>query len=302
MSTNELDVQIYKQLRSEGATYQEIADGMNVSLSRVYRALNGVKHKAAPTVEMPTIFVIGDTQCRAGEDLSYMKWIANYIKTEQPKIIVHIGDHYDMSSLSSYDKGKLLAEGKRFHEDLEAGDYGLDCIEAAIASVPNYNPRKIVTLGNHEERIMRWVQENPEFSGYVGYDLLGFKDHGWEVYDYLKPVDVHGIKFVHYLANPMSGKPLGGTVKSRLAKVRSSFVMGHQQTLECCLEPMPLEDGKFQIGIIVGACYPHDEGYKGYQGNKHFRGGVLLYEVQAGAALFMPVSLDYMKRKYEESL
>ena len=45
MSNNELDVQIYKQLRSEGATYQEIADGMNVSLSRVYRALNGTKPK-----------------------------------------------------------------------------------------------------------------------------------------------------------------------------------------------------------------------------------------------------------------
>ena len=62
MSNNELDVQVYKQLRSEGATYQEIADGMNVSLSRVYRALNGTKPKATPTVELPTIFVIGDTQ------------------------------------------------------------------------------------------------------------------------------------------------------------------------------------------------------------------------------------------------
>lgn len=301
MSNKEQIRAVYQQLRDEGATYDEIAKGMNVPLSRVYRMLNKDRPKPYKPPVYPTIFVIGDTQCRWGEDLTYMKWIANYIKCKRPSIIVLIGDHYDMASLSSYDEGKLNGEGRRFHEDIAAGDLGLQYIDEAIKSVPKYKPRKVVTLGNHEERIMRWVESHPQFAGSIGYDVLGFKKYGWEVYDYLKPVDIHGIKFVHFLANPNTGKPLGGTVKSRLAKVRSSFVMGHQQTLECCLEPMPLEDGKFQIGIIVGASYPHDESYKGYQGNKHFRGGVLLYEVKDGAALFMPVSLDYMKRKYEES-
>ena len=41
------------------------------------------------------------------------------------------------------------------------------------------------------------------------------------------------------------------------------------------------------------------EGYKGHTGNNHFRGGVMLTEVNDGFALPSPVSLDYMRKVYE---
>lgn len=246
----------------------------------------------------PTIFVIPDTQCKQGVDLGYMHWIGNYISLKKPDIIIHLGDHYDMAALSSYDKGQLSAEGRRVKADMDAGDEGIRILESYIRKVPNYNPRRVVTLGNHEDRIDRFVNTHPEFEGYIGTDKLAFADFGWEVYPFLTPVEVCGINFVHYIQNPMTGKPLGGTALNRLKAVGESFVMGHVQTYDFCQRPLQLS-GRMQIGLIVGACYEHDEGYKGVQGNHHFRGCVMLYDCADGYAMHKPIQLSYLKEVYE---
>lgn len=251
--------------------------------------------------KLPTIFVIGDTQCKQGIDLDYLHWVGAYIARKQPDIIVHIGDHYDMASLSTYDKGQLSAEGRRVKADIEAGDAGLEILESYIKSVDGYCPRKVVTLGNHEERIDRFVSTHPEFEGFMGTDKLAFTTYGWEVFPFLTPANICGINFVHFVQNGMTGKPLGGTVLTRLKNVGESFVMGHQQVLDTALRYLPLS-GKPQIGVIVGACYVHQEGYKGVQGNHHFRGCVMLYECQDGYAMTKPVSLNHMRELYEGAL
>lgn len=246
----------------------------------------------------PTIFVIPDTQCKQGVPLDYLHWVGAYIARKKPDIIVHIGDHYDMASLSTYDKGKLSAEGRRVREDIDAGDKGIEILEHYINSVEGYKPRKVVTLGNHEDRIDRYVQENPELQGFMGTEFLAFAKHGWEVYPFLKPVNICGINFVHYLPNTMTGKPMGGTSLSRLKNVGESYVMGHVQTYDFCQRPLQLS-GRKQIGLIVGACYQHDEGYKGYQGNHHFRGCVMMYECHDGYAMHKAITLDHLKESYD---
>lgn len=246
---------------------------------------------------LPTIFVIGDTQCKQGINMEYMSWIGYYIAKKRPDIIIHIGDHYDMAALSSYDKATLKAEGRRVKKDIEAGDLGLKLIEDEIKKVRGYNPRKIVTLGNHEERIDRYVSYNPEFEGFMGTDKLAFSDYGWEVVPFLKPCVVEGISFQHFVANVMTGKPLGGNALNILKNSGKSFVMGHKQVLDIAIKPVL--GGGHQLGVVVGACYEHDEGYKGYQGNNHFRGCVMLYEVEDGFALPKPVSLNHMRKVYE---
>ena len=300
-----------------GKGYSEIAKSLGkpyfTITTHIHRHLKSGKFDTAPASPLnwdwvqieppkrsrnPTIFVIGDTQCKQGIDLEYMHWIGAYIARKKPDIIVHLGDHYDMASLSSYDKSTLSAEGRRVLHDIDAGDTGLDIIQQYIDDVPEYNPRKVVTLGNHEDRIDRFVSLNPEFQGFMGTDKLAFASYGWEVYPFLKPVNICGINFVHYLANTMTGKPLGGSALSRLKQVGESYVMGHQQVFDYAERPLQLS-GKKQLGIIVGACYNHDEGYKGYQGNHHFRGCVMLYECSDGYALHKNVTLQHMQDLYE---
>ena len=249
-----------------------------------------------PMQSKQTILVIADTQCKSEEDLEYMLWIGHYIAEKQPDVIVHIGDHYDFPSLSSYDKGKSSAEGKRLFKDIEAGNIGFEYLNMSMQKHKNYHPRKIFCLGNHEHRLDRYIDDNPELIGTLGTDFLPFDKYGWEVHPFLKPVEVNGIFFVHYLANPFSGKPYGGNAMNILKTVGRSFVVGHKQCLDIAIRPTI--DGKQQIGIVNGACYDHNESYKGYQGNNHFRGLTVLHEAQDGFAVPMFVSLEYMKEKY----
>jgi hypothetical protein len=250
------------------------------------------------------ILVIPDIQAKPGVDLSHLEWCGKYIADKRPDVIVNLGDTFDMESLSSYDKGKLSAEGRRFKDDLEAGKKALRLLLAPLKELQEkqrndrkkvYNPRLVFCMGNHEERADRVASLNPEFAGYIGSDLLGI-DEDWEVYGFLQPVEIDGIFFVHYLANPMTGRPYSGTAMNQLKTVGRSFVVGHKQVLDIAIRPTL--DGKHQIGIVAGAFYQHDEDYKGPTGNNHWRGIVMLNEVNDGYGDVMPISISYLKRKY----
>jgi hypothetical protein len=153
---------------------------------------------------------------------------------------------------------------------------------------------KVCVTGNC--RIMRHVEANPELEGFLGYDNLQYKKMGWEVYDFLEPAIVEGICFIHYFPNPMTGKPYGGSAANMLQKIGTSFVQGHKQTLDVATRT--LHTGEHQWGIIAGAAYMHSEGYKGYTGNKHFRGIITLHNVKNGSFDPMFVGLDYLQKRY----
>jgi hypothetical protein len=254
-----------------------------------------------------THFVIPDTQVKPGIDMTYLDNVGEYLADKQPEVIVMIGDHADMPSLSSYDKGTKKAEGKRIHEDFEAAIEGMRRLLKPIYDVQQeqlkyygevrYKPKMVLTLGNHEERIMRHVNANPELAGFVSYDNLKYKEFGWEVIDYLKPVNIHGVNYVHYMANPMTGRPYGGQALNILKQVGESFVMGHKQCLDIATRFLPAS-GNQQWAIIAGACYSHDEDYKGVQGNKHWRGVVVLHGVKNGTFNPMFVDLEYLDKRY----
>jgi hypothetical protein len=118
----------------------------------------------------------------------------------------------------------------------------------------------------------------------------------WEVFPFLQPVNIDGIVYAHYFYNPMTGNPYGGNAKTRLNNIGHSFSMGHQQTLDYALR---FVGDRSQHALIAGACYLHDEGYKGPQGNAHWRGLVVCHQVESGSYDPMFVSLDYLCRRYE---
>ncbi len=256
-----------------------------------------------------THLMIPDTQCKSGISLDYLDWLGQYIVDKQPEVIIHIGDHADMPALSSYDKGKGKAEGKRVSKDIAASIEGMNVLLKPIKMLQDsqmetygkilYKPKMLITLGNHEERIMRHVNDNPELQGFLGYDSLKYKEMGWEVYDFLKPVVVNGVSYCHFMANPMSGKPYGGMAMNVLKNVGESFCMGHKQTLDVATRFLPAS-GTQQWAIIAGAYYEHDEGYKGYQGNHHWRGVVVQHNVKNGSFNPMFVDLAYLKRRYSK--
>lgn len=255
-----------------------------------------------------THLMIPDTQVKPDINTEYLSWVGEYIAEKQPDVLVHIGDHFDLPSLSSYDKGTKSAEGRRLNEDIDSGIEGMNLLlkplydlqqaEIALYGEPKYKPKMVFTTGNHEQRLMRHVEANPELSGFVSYDNFKLKENGWEVYDFLEPAIVNGVTYIHYMPNPMSGKPYGGTATNILNKVGESFCMGHQQKLDVATRFLPAS-GRQQWAIIAGACYDHEEGYKGYTGNKHWRGVVVMHQVKNGTFNPMFVDLDYLRNRYE---
>jgi hypothetical protein len=249
---------------------------------------------------------IPDCQVKEGVPLSHLSWLGKYILEKRPDVIVCIGDFADMPSLSSYDKGKRSFEGRRYKKDIDAARLGMDLLLAPIKEHnahqqqighrSQYKPRLVLTLGNHEERIERAVEAQAELEGTLSYSDLPYED--WEVIDYKKPIIIDGVMYVHYLANPMTGKPYSGNALNQLNKVQHSFCVGHKQTLEHATYFTPM--GKQTTGIIAGAFYQHNEEFKGYQGNAHWRGVVMLHNVEDGSFDPMFISLEYLRKRYED--
>lgn len=252
---------------------------------------------------MTTHLVIPDTQAKAGVPVAHLRWIGRYILDRKPDVVVHLGDHWDMPSLSSYDKGKKSMEGRRYLADVAAGNEAFQLLNEPLNA---YNatrvrfkekqwwPDRHLLRGNHEHRIVRAVELDAQLEGVIG--LHDLQSPGWQVHEFLDPVDLHGVVYAHYFANRGTGKPLGGQALTRLKQLGHTFVQGHQQVLEVATRYVL---DKPQWGIVAGSCYLHHEDYLGPQGNHHWRGVIVLHQVEDGAFDPMFVSLDYLCRRYE---
>ena len=257
------------------------------------------------TVGSKTHLIIPDTQTKPGVPLDHLTWIGQYIVDRQPDTIIHLGDHADMPSLSSYDIGKRVFEGRRYKEDIIAANHAFDVLNAPLTAYntnkradkhAQYLPQRHILIGNHEDRISRATNDDPKLDGTIGLHDLNYETSGWTVHPFLQPVEIDGVWYAHYWTNGM-GRPIGGVASTRLKTIGHSFVQGHQQTLDYAVRF--LASGQQQFGLVAGACYLHHETYLGPQGNAHWRGIVVLHQVEAGAADPMFVSLDYLCRRYE---
>lgn len=243
--------------------------------------------------------VIPDTQVGPGVPIAHMRWIGQAIAEYEPDTVVHIGDHWDFPSLSTWSAlGSKEKEGARVLADIEAGNEALQLLED---SMDGFKPKnKILLRGNHEFRAERFLAADPRLEGILGLHLLNDRELGWEVVDYYNGSPnaryVDGIAYAHYFANPNTGKPIGGSIQNRLNKVGQSFVQGHVQGL--MQGNVQYATGRIQHGIQAGSCYLHDEPYKG-MANAHWRGIVVLNEVKDGQFCEMPLTLNYLCSKYE---
>lgn len=246
------------------------------------------------------IFVIPDTQVKPGVPIDHFRWLALYCNDHPPDAIVHLGDHYDMPSLSAYDKpGSHAAEGRRVVADLDAGHRALELFEKHHCedACPKY-----VTLGNHEDRVMRAAREDAALVGLFGESMFKFREHGWIPSDYQRIIRIHGVWFSHLFDVGPTGHPTGRaagqpSAKAQLQRVSGSSVAGHRQGYDTASVPRhgPIPG---RTAVIAGSCYQHREEYRGPNGNGEYRGAVMLNDVRNGDFQPMQVSLDYLKRTY----
>lgn len=257
--------------------------------TRTTRKPNNCKHLYIP-----------DTQIKVGVPIDHLEAAGNYAAEKRPDVIVIAGDWWDFPSLSSYDKGKLSFEGRRYRLDVEAGKAGMEKFLGPIRKQKGYNPRIVMTLGNHEERVLRAVQEHAVLEGMIGLHDLQLEAFGIESHEFLKPVVIDGVAYCHYFPRAASGKVMQSKsgAPNALAQLRRegrSCVAGHTQGFDIACLPFC---GRLQWGIQAGSFYQHSESYLTPQGQDHWHGVIMLHEVNEGSFSPMVVSLTYLLTKY----
>lgn len=248
---------------------------------------------------------IPDLQVKPGIPLQHIPAAANAIASYKPDVLVLAGDYWDFPSLNRWsEKGSKDLEGTRILEDANAGNEVLATLLAPAqaemqrlkrARRKHWDLRIVYTMGNHDERPARAAAAEPKLEGIIGPELLKFPV-GVEVHPFLEVVIIDGIHYSHYFTPVNSQNAIGGSIDNRLNKIGESFVQGHAPGFLYGNRTFP--SGRVKHGLVAGSYYLHDEEYKGRQGNGHWRGIVVMNEVHDGAYDIMPLSMDYMLRKF----
>ena len=247
-------------------------------------------------------FIIPDTQVKPGVPTDHLLWVGAAIAEYEPDVLICLGDWADMESLSSY-KSRREAEGKRYAEDIASARNAMVRLFDALNDACRTRAkrawlkglRKVLTLGNHEYRIQRAVNEAPNLEGFMSMGDLRYEDFGWEVYPFLDLVEIDGVTYSHYFQNSM-GRPYAGMIETRIRNIGFSFVQGHQQGKR--QGEVPRNNGDLHRGLSVGSCYMHDEDYMAQANAGHWRGVVVLNDVRRGNYDLMELSLDYLCRRF----
>ncbi len=248
--------------------------------------------------------VIPDTQCKPGNSFDHLEWAGKYAVKTKPDVIVHLGDHWDMSSLSVYDIGKKSFEGRTYSDDVKAGNDALSVFMKPIVDEQKrqhenkkkvWKPKKIFLIGNHEYRIDRAIDSDRKLDGLIGYKDFNLKKYGWEVHNFLDVAIVNGIAYSHYFTSGVMGRPVSSP-HLMLQKKHMSCIMGHVQ--DRGISYSKKADGSSITGLFAGIFYQHDEEYLNPQTNGSWSGIWMLNEVNNGSFDEMPVSINYLRKQY----
>lgn len=248
--------------------------------------------KCSATSGMIRVVVIPDTQVKPGVNTDHLEHIGNYIATKRPEVIVHLGDHFDLPSLSSYDVGKRQFEGRRLKADIKAGIEGMDRMTAPFLALPDYHPDQRFLMGNHENRLTRAIDDDAKLEGTLSTEMFELERFGWKVSDFLEVINIGGVDFSHYFTSGVMGRPVSSAAVLLRERAKSA-IQGHVQRFD-----MAVHQKTGQIAMFAGIAYTHYEEYLTPQGNGCRQQIVVLHELHNGLYDPMFVSLDYLSRRY----
>src|SRR5574343_467016 len=114
-----------------------------------------------------THLVIPDSHATPEFNNDRADWLGELILDVKPDVLVHIGDSCDLSSLSSYDKGKASFQGRNYKADINAHLDFQERMFAPLKKAKRKLPYSVFFIGNHEHRITRAIDLSPELDGAI---------------------------------------------------------------------------------------------------------------------------------------
>lgn len=156
--------------------------------------------------------------------------LGQHIAYYRPDYVVCLGDFADMVSLSSHAKNSEISTAQ-FQKDLDVTE---DAHKQLKKGMGRYKPPMLMCLGNHEDRINRWLDQQPKLQGFLDMSALNF-DHYWDkVVDFQEILKLEGFIFSHHFASGLMNRPIGGMnpAGTMVNKLHQSAVAGHSHIFD----------------------------------------------------------------------
>ena len=244
---------------------------------------------------MSTHLVIGDPHCTPKANNERFLWAGKLAADYKVTHVICMGDFCSMDSLSTYDRGKKSFEGRRYQKDMEHTHNALALFNKGLGK---HKPLKIMILGNHEDRIDRFVDENPELDGSVSIKDLHYKKYGWREIPYKAIKVIDGVHYSHHLPSGIMGSAISGEniARSILTKHKVSATVGHSHLLDYAVSTLP--NGKKLHALSAGCYLNHIEHFARDTQHMWWSGLILKKEVKDGNYNMELIDIKTIRREY----
>lgn len=249
-----------------------------------------------------THLVIPDCHAHPDHSNERADYLSELIADIRPDVVINLGDMFDMPSLSGYDKGKKSFWGKAYSKDIAAGREFDERMWAKPRRLKKKLPLRVFIEGNHEERLRRLLEVQPELEGTVGFEDFDLRRN----YDIIVPyngqtpgtIKIDGVNYCHYAVSGVKGFAIGGVhpAYSLLTKKFESITTGHTHILDYCARTRL--DGSWVHGLVAGVYQDYTPSYAGETANMWWRGVVIKRNVENGNYDPEFVSLDRLRKEY----
>jgi hypothetical protein len=184
-----------------------------------------------PSGERERVLMIGDLHQdpRHPHRVQVLAWAARFGADRKVGRVVQIGDWGTFDGASFHDKNDTLRA--RLKPPIRADlDNHKESVQTFHNNKPaDWTPKLDVTLGNHENRLHRFENANPETAGMFSNELeTSFAQFGWKTRPYGEVMFVQGVGLSHHPTNG-AGRAFGGKTGPQRAanEMTSSFISGH---------------------------------------------------------------------------
>jgi hypothetical protein len=246
--------------------------------------------------------VIPDPHAHPLHDNNRADILAQLIIDVQPDVVVNLGDQFDMASLSGYDKGKRSFVGRSYRADINAGVEFSERLWEPVRARKKKLPRRVYLEGNHEHRIEKALDLNPELVGTIGFDDFELDTYYDDVVKYngATPgiIEVDGINYSHFFISGVMGRPISGEhpAYSLSTKLGGSVTAGHLHTLDYNVRTDVY--GRKRHALVAGCFFDYVSDWAGSANDLYWRGVIIKRNVEAGNYDAEFVSLDQLKKEY----
>lgn len=249
-----------------------------------------------------THLVFGDAHAHPGYDNKRADILGKLIHDVRPDVVIDIGDTADLHSLNSYDRGVKAFVGRNYADDINAHNDFQERLWHQYRKSKRKLPRRIRLIGNHEHRINRALNLQPELIGTMGLNDLQLDRYYDTVVHYEGGTPgtyiVDGIVYSHYFVSGVMGRPISGehTAYSLIQKNHISSTQGHSHVFDYATRQS--ETGQSIQGLVTGCFQDYNTPWAGQSNRLWYRGCFIKHHVDNGRYDLEAVSMTRLKQVY----